>query len=355
MQEQAGEWLLGERFIIRTLEQYRRAFGGFAELFGHLDLPHISSDPEAIARGFSLFDLARLNGRAISELDTRENHKAGRRPLSSCDWKIITYVLFSARTLREAIERCAECFEAIDWRCGRLTLHNRGSEVGVELNAQRMHTTDVSLLIDLHGIARIHARLSSLVAQQLPISGIYLNYPEASFAALGLPSLPHPLHLGQGWTGFSFPRVYLDHPVVRTLEEVGSRPHDSFLFNIPVAEEGDEAVTLRVRRIALRSLRDKHVLPAFDDVVETLGTSAATLRRRLARAGTSYREIRESCRREIALDLLRHSGSPIEQISVRLDFCDSDAFRRAFRDWFGVSPSSYRQRLRENAHTMMNA
>ena len=144
--------------------------------------------------------------------------------------------------------------------------------------------------------------------------------------------------------------------MVRTLNELGKRPYDSFLFNTLVLREGDETISLQVRRIALRSLRDQHVLPSFEDVVETLGGSPATLRRRLARTGTSYRDIRDSCRREVALDLLSHSRASIEEIATRLDFCDSDAFRRTFRDWFGEPPSTYRQRLQgasvdQEAHT----
>lgn len=354
MKDQAGEWLLGERFITRTLEQYRAAFGGLSHLFDDLELECPASDPAGIARHFSPIELASLNGRAMAELAARENRLTGRAPLRSGDWQVICYVLSSGHTLRESIERCGECFQAIDGRCGRLTLHRSGDEAQVELDAGRSQATDVSLLIDLHGIARIHALLSALAAQPLPIAGVYLDYPPERFAALGLPSLPHPLHMDCGWTGFSFPLVYLDHPVVRTLEEVGRRPNDSFLFNTLGMDEGDEPASLTVRRLALHALRERHALPTFENIVTALGTSPATLRRRLAQAGTNYREIRDSCRREVALDLLRHSSTPIETISEQLDFCDSDAFRRAFREWFGVPPTTYRQRLRKSAAVQLS-
>ena len=64
---------------------------------------------------------------------------------------------------------------------------------------------------------------------------------------------------------------------------------------------------------------------------------------RLTDEGASYREIKDSCRRELGLDLLRRSSLPIEEIAVRLDFCDSDAFRRAFHDWLGMPPTRYRR------------
>ena len=93
----------------------------------------------------------------------------------------------------------------------------------------------------------------------------------------------------------------------------------------------------------MAALKSDRRLPAFGEIVTTLGGSEATLRRQLAREGTSYRQVRESCRRELALHLLRRTDMSIEDIAGRLDYCDSDAFRQAFRSWTGHSPTSHRQ------------
>jgi AraC-like DNA-binding protein len=106
---------------------------------------------------------------------------------------------------------------------------------------------------------------------------------------------------------------------------------------------------MRVRSIAMAALRNAGRLPAFGEIVTSLGGSEATLRRQLAREGTSYRQVRESCRRELALHLLRRTGMSIEEIAGRLDYCDSDAFRQAFRTWTGDSPTAYRQGSAANA------
>jgi AraC-like DNA-binding protein len=127
------------------------------------------------------------------------------------------------------------------------------------------------------------------------------------------------------------------------MDELTAIAQQSFLFRAESPTEGAQASTDAVRRFALRTLRDSGRLPKFEALAQASGTSEATLRRRLAEEGTTYREIRESCRRELGLQLLRRPGLSIEEISARLDYCDADAFRRAFHGWFGAPPSRFRR------------
>jgi AraC-like DNA-binding protein len=219
----------------------------------------------------------------------------------------------------------------------------------VELDPMRPSHHPTDFLLDLSGVAEIHGVLEWLIAQPLPISRIYLNHEARSIEALELPQLPFPLMPEAGWTGFRFPASYLDYPVERAAEtHLEAIPH-SFLFG---ADEGKSFGNIadQVRRVALRALRDEQRLPSFEEIAAAAGASPATLRRRLMAQDTSYRKIKESCRRELGLKMLRHSSLSIEEIAGRLDYCDSDAFRRAFRSWMGTSPS----RLRGDAHSARN-
>lgn len=344
-----AEWLTETAIAGRTLECYRDVFGDLAPLLRELAIIVPQTGPAQVARALSPADLARACGMAINRLAAHESRLAGRTPLQAGDWRVIRYVLSSGRTLRDAISRCAECFEAIDWRCGRMVLQQRGDLAMVRQDARRPEgiAGPTSCLIDIYGIAHMHSMFSALIARRIPLTGLWLGHGEDGFRALDLPRLPYPVHLAEGWTGFAFPAAYLDHPVLRGVDEPES-PSAASNFLFPTLrgdaqqEEGEE-LSLKVRGIALRALRNGERLPSFDEVAARFSGSAATLRRRLARTGTSYRQIRDSCRREVALSLLRYSDASIEAISERLDFCDSDAFRRAFHGWFGVAPSAYRQ------------
>lgn len=81
-------------------------------------------------------------------------------------------------------------------------------------------------------------------------------------------------------------------------------------------------------------------------VAKRLNVSSATLRRRLADEGTSFREIVSSQRRANA-EMLLATNQPVADIAVELGFSDERSFRRACLDWFGVGPAQHRRRLLE--------
>lgn len=330
----------GETVARLALAFYSRAFGGLGPLLAQFSLP---STPVQRLLDLPLRQLAALSGRAIAELAADERRAAGKQPLRPSDWRVVRYSLGSARTLREAIDHCADCFEAIDGRCGRMTLRTWGDRAEVQLDSGRGVRNLVGCLIDLHGVAQIHSLFAWLIAQPLTLRSVLLDHDPPDVAQLGLPGLPFPVQADAPRTAFAFDVAYLDYPVVRTADELDHRPPISFLFGEMPHTLPSRSVAEDVRRLTLRTLRNRGRMPPFAEVVASIGGSEATLRRRLARDGTTYREIKDSCRRELGLDLLRRSPLSIEEIASRLDFCDSDAFRRAFHGWTGMPPSHYRR------------
>ncbi|MEE4146535.1 MAG: AraC family transcriptional regulator ligand-binding domain-containing protein [Halieaceae bacterium] len=99
------------------------------------------------------------------------------------------------------------------------------------------------------------------------------------------------------------------------------------------------SLTDRVRR---RLLSMPAGTAGEEDVAAALFVSKRTLARRLQREGSSYRQIRDSLYAELAARHLRESGLSVEAIAALLGYHDSANFRRAFRRWYGLSPSEFR-------------
>lgn len=290
----------------------------------------------------------RLGSRLAFLLARYSSLAEGRVPLRHPDWQVILYCLLAGRTLRDAILHASEAFEAIDGRCGRMALVEKGAVAEVRIDSLRPAPTLVGCVVDLHGVASIHGLLEWLIGASLPLRSIHLAYSGALCAPLDTDFLPFPLIVDAPWTGFRIAATWLDYPVVRSLGELGDRPPRSFLFGID-AQAADLPMPDRVRRFAIGALRSHARLPSFAEIATHLGVSEPTLRRHLAQRGASYRLIKASCRRELGLELLRQSRLSIEDVSARLDFCDADAFREAFRNWFGQSPGAYRRAMKEMA------
>lgn len=81
-----------------------------------------------------------------------------------------------------------------------------------------------------------------------------------------------------------------------------------------------------------------------DEVAAQLGLSPRTLARRLADEGTSYREIVEDLRCDLAQTFIRN-GMNLAEISYSLGYADQAAFSTAFKRWTGQAPSNFRKRV----------
>jgi len=66
------------------------------------------------------------------------------------------------------------------------------------------------------------------------------------------------------------------------------------------------------------------------------------LRRRLRLEGTSFRQLANDARREVAQHLLRDTRLPLSDIAAALRYADATALSRAFRQWTGMTPGTWR-------------
>lgn len=79
-----------------------------------------------------------------------------------------------------------------------------------------------------------------------------------------------------------------------------------------------------------------------EDLAKELNMSKRTLRRKLSEKGESFRSLLLNVRKDLARRYIRNENYSITEIAFLLGFGDSSAFSRAFRDWFGQSPTEAR-------------
>jgi AraC-like DNA-binding protein len=148
------------------------------------------------------------------------------------------------------------------------------------------------------------------------------------------------VRFGAGYDGLEFDRDTLAIPLP------GADPDLSrFLVEHLRATVGDPpaAGTLeeRVRRAIFRRLGNETL--AMAALAQELGMSTRTLRRRLLEQRTSYHEILDRVRRELADDLLGGPDHKLSDVAFLLGFSDASAFHRAYVRWTGRTPASRRR------------
>ena len=77
------------------------------------------------------------------------------------------------------------------------------------------------------------------------------------------------------------------------------------------------------------------------DVASRLNRSTSSLQRDLRGEGTTFRQLLEGTRRDMAERLLTSESRSIGQTAFMLGYSDQSTFTRAFRRWHGVSPGQF--------------
>jgi len=86
---------------------------------------------------------------------------------------------------------------------------------------------------------------------------------------------------------------------------------------------------------------------SLDDIAANIKIPERTLRRKLREEGTSFREIVDQLRAEVAVKYLRDTEMTMDDISCALGFSETANFRHAFRRWKRSSPRDFRQILQD--------
>lgn len=101
-------------------------------------------------------------------------------------------------------------------------------------------------------------------------------------------------------------------------------------------------VKTRARAIIAGRLPDG--APTRGAIARALATSERTLHRRLVEEGTSFQQLVDETRRELAEDYLVRRDLSLAAIAYMLGFKDQGGFFRAAQRWLSMTPTEYRRR-----------
>ena len=73
-----------------------------------------------------------------------------------------------------------------------------------------------------------------------------------------------------------------------------------------------------------------------------LGISARTLQRRLQEEATTFAEVVDGVRRDLAAAYLQNAEYTAAEVAFMLGYAEASSFHRAFRRWTGTTPEAFR-------------
>ncbi|MET1078452.1 MAG: AraC family transcriptional regulator [Pseudomonas sp.] len=137
-----------------------------------------------------------------------------------------------------------------------------------------------------------------------------------------------------------FERADMDAPLP-TANAALAQLHDRFAGEY-LARFSESRVTHQARQVLCRLLPQGE--PKRDAVAQALHLSQRTLQRRLQEEGTSFQQLLDDTRRELAQQYLAQPNLTLLEAAYLLGFADPSNFFRAFRRWFAATPGEYRLR-----------
>ena len=243
----------------------------------------------------------------------------------------------SAESFRDALGRLARYKQLT---CPEeLHLAERGDECRVQFKWLLAHETEPPLLVDLCfawvvGIARrgTGGLINPKRLEMCAATGDRAMY-EAHFGC--------PATFGARQNTIVFSKADLDRPFL-------THNADLFAMIAPQLEAelkqalASRAIGEQVKGVLKRLLAGRR--PGIEDVARELGLSSRTLQRRLGEDGTTFQQLVQEARRELARHYLLHSALELNETAYLLGYEDAHSFFRAFHDWEGSSPGDWRAR-----------
>ncbi|MDG9929977.1 MULTISPECIES: AraC family transcriptional regulator [unclassified Pseudomonas] len=255
-------------------------------------------------------------------------------------WSVLGYITMNCATLGEAMGRIVP-YEKLVGDMGTSSVEMAGDHVRLIWNCRHEHpqirrhmieNVLASWLLYARWIADMDRSPREVwFEHDRPADAPQADYEEV----FGCPVL-----FGQPCNALLVPLDYLGIPLrqadanlLRTLEE--------HALTMMAGLDDNEPLPQRVKN-ALRLLL-KDGLPRKEKVAEKFHMTVRTLQRHLQQSGTSYQEILDQLRQELAEHYLLRSDLAIQDIASYLGFTESRSFHRSFKTWTGLTPGMYRE------------
>ena len=264
--------------------------------------------------------------------------------LNPGQFSILCRCLAGCADLDEALRTTVTFLAMFGGRMGGARVEVGDSQVRLYVRTVQHGRSTASSTLDVYNIAVLHLLYEWLIDQPVPPQRVELPYPHGSEDGLSLSLFSCPVEFGRRATCLIFDRACLKQPVVRRPADLAQLLR-TFPFDLLLRERQHSSLAEHLY-VAMIDAHVRHRrIPSVEQAAQLFGITSWTLRRRLTDEGTAYSAVRKRCQLNLATDFLRRAELTINEIADLANFSDAGAFRRAFQQWTGRSPSAYREQL----------
>jgi AraC-like DNA-binding protein len=252
------------------------------------------------------------------------------------DFGILGYALISATSLREVYQALGH-FQEI----GKPMINNHIIE---QHDQVIINGTEAYPLGEIYRFAvedwlgETYIAADVFQIPDLKFTEIRVTFPHDNLDDLLEQNFGCPVKYNQAQNQVILPKRFLDLPLPLGNKQVYQMCLDSCKTRLESIEH-DDPLVIKVRETLLSNIAKNSSL---DDVADQLHLTPRTLRRRLYKVGTSFRDILSEARVILASQYLKQSTMSPKEIAYMLGYASVTSFYRSFKSHFGVTPIEFR-------------
>lgn len=255
------------------------------------------------------------------------------------NFDIVGYTMLSSRNLQEAligfarhlrlVSDAAEiCLEPLD---GATRLHLKLDGGSEPIPRERMEFDLLTILTFCRWVA----------GREIKPLGLELVWPAPADLAPYAEAFQCPLRFDAEVNGVVFARADLETELPAFNAHVAAA-HQGLIQRRLAAYDGP-TFSAKTREEIARRLHEGE--PRREQVAKRLGISNGVLQVRLRGEGTSFQQLLDDTRRELARQYLARLDVSLAEVAYLLGFSDQSAFFRACKRWFNAPPGKFRLKV----------
>ena len=251
---------------------------------------------------------------------------------------IIGYIMQQSSTVRLALDALHE----------HLTLHHEKGQTGVAsygdvsglywnnpLPFEEQHYTNEAAM------AQAAVVLRAIIGNQFRAKTVHFTHRAPADIKPYKQIFKAPVYFNQAKNEIIFDSILLKKKIIKA---------DPLLKEILIAKiekhhpHKDNDLLSEVEVLIRQSLQGQQY--QIEVIAKHLSLHPRTLQRKLQDLGISYSGLLEKIRRNIAQERLANADISITQLSDYLGYADNTALTRAFKRWFGITPTEWKKKYK---------
>ena len=292
---------------------------------------------------------------SVQQMQTLKTPLPWAAGIGSDAFRLMCYCMISATTLGEALRRAQEFDHLVYPMIGhKIELIESEDTVKLLYHIQTRASTTVFAPDNWDRSAYLEAVAKAsglevwfgfsgwLIAQSIELDAVRISAPFVSEAYQQRSNkLFHcTVQFNADENALIFSKDFLEHRLVHNADSL-----ELFLDTGPhqLWAQDHKPVSTSAAIKSLIGSDFKQGLPSFEAMAKCMHMSASTLRRQLHKEDTSYQQIKDECRRRVAIELLCVNGFKTADVGEQLGFTDTSSFVRSFRNWTGMTPKAFKE------------